>query len=170
MIAIDNSKICTDDLLGCHVELIPESLVTKMLEHYLSVKEYPNPELIIDHLEFIIDSEVEVRFFLIDHDITDESVPLGGCTVMEGVIYLFLKKYAFSQASFMHELVHVRQFIDKRLIVNDDGVYWEGRFFSRQEIDEHYPNLPWEKEAYGAQIKVVPINERKSIIDYLKGK
>ena len=47
-----------------------------------------------------------------------------------------------------HEMVHIKQIKDGRLSYDEDNVYWEGKKFSRDDMNEGAKNLPWEKEAY----------------------
>jgi len=47
-----------------------------------------------------------------------------------------------------HEMVHIKQIKDGRLSYDDDNVYWEGKTYSRDDMNEGAKNLPWEKEAY----------------------
>lgn len=47
-----------------------------------------------------------------------------------------------------HEMVHIKQIKDGRLAYDDDNVYWEGKKYSRSQMNEGAKNLPWEKEAY----------------------
>ena len=47
-----------------------------------------------------------------------------------------------------HEMIHIKQIKDGRLDYDDDNVYWEGKKYSRSQMNEGAKNLPWEKEAY----------------------
>ena len=47
-----------------------------------------------------------------------------------------------------HETVHIDQMRSGRLDYDDNYVYWEGKKYSRAEMDEGNKNLPWENEAY----------------------
>ena len=47
-----------------------------------------------------------------------------------------------------HEMVHIKQMRDGRLDYDDEYVYWEGKKYSRAEMDEGNKKLPWENEAY----------------------
>jgi hypothetical protein len=44
-----------------------------------------------------------------------------------------------------HELVHVKQVLDKRLTFNHGPLYWEGH---KGILEGTYGDLPWEKEAF----------------------
>jgi len=74
--------------------------------------------------------------------------------------------------SFSHEMVHVRQILDKQLAQDENNVMWKGEKMSKNKVRAAvelascggalgiksalgpYENLPWEKEAYelGPQI------------------
>jgi hypothetical protein len=47
-----------------------------------------------------------------------------------------------------HEKIHIDQIKRGDLSYDEDCVYWKGKCWSREEMDEGNPNLPWEKEAY----------------------
>tara|TARA_R100000742_G_C4260500_1_gene78310 strand:- start:701 stop:1045 length:345 start_codon:yes stop_codon:yes gene_type:complete len=47
-----------------------------------------------------------------------------------------------------HEGVHIDQIKRGDLDYDDEAVYWKGKKYSRAEMDEGNPNLPWEQEAY----------------------
>ena len=45
-----------------------------------------------------------------------------------------------------HELIHVKQYLDGRLVETDLGMFWEGKFIDNTKVI--YSELPWEKEAH----------------------
>tara|TARA_B100001996_G_scaffold225751_1_gene173870 strand:+ start:1899 stop:2207 length:309 start_codon:yes stop_codon:yes gene_type:complete len=47
-----------------------------------------------------------------------------------------------------HELVHVDQFKRGDLDYDDNNVYWKGKTYPRDKMQEGAKHLPWEKEAY----------------------
>ena len=47
-----------------------------------------------------------------------------------------------------HENVHIDQMKRGDLDYDDDNVYWKGKTYSRNEMDEGNSALPWEAEAY----------------------
>jgi len=47
-----------------------------------------------------------------------------------------------------HEKVHVLQMKRGDLSYDDDCVWWKGKCWPRDEMDEGNKNLPWENEAY----------------------
>lgn len=52
-----------------------------------------------------------------------------------------------------HELVHMRQYLDNRLVDHPLGVIWGGKLYPPHvyENRENYHDLPWEKEAWALQ-------------------
>jgi hypothetical protein len=47
-----------------------------------------------------------------------------------------------------HEKVHIDQIKKGDLDYDDEFVYWKGKKYSREEMQEGNKNLPWESEAY----------------------
>tara|TARA_R100000988_G_scaffold51834_1_gene25402 strand:- start:41 stop:385 length:345 start_codon:yes stop_codon:yes gene_type:complete len=47
-----------------------------------------------------------------------------------------------------HEKVHIDQIKRGDLDYDDEFVYWKGKRYSREEMQEGAKNLPWESEAY----------------------
>lgn len=47
-----------------------------------------------------------------------------------------------------HEKVHIDQMKRGDLDYDDENVYWKGKKYSREEMQEGAENLPWESEAY----------------------
>tara|TARA_R110002020_G_scaffold238924_6_gene451486 strand:- start:2688 stop:3029 length:342 start_codon:yes stop_codon:yes gene_type:complete len=47
-----------------------------------------------------------------------------------------------------HEKVHIDQMKRGDLDYDDENVYWKGKKYSREDMQEGAENLPWEKEAY----------------------
>lgn len=58
-------------------------------------------------------------------------------------------------SSLGHELIHVRQHLygHMRNTFDPDGVIWKGKFWPAEKCMDRsiYEDLPWEKEAFGAQ-------------------
>ena len=52
------------------------------------------------------------------------------------------------QSVIEHEKVHIDQMKRGDLNYDDENVYWKGKKYSREEMQEGAENLPWEKEAY----------------------
>ena len=51
-----------------------------------------------------------------------------------------------------HELIHLKQYYTKKLILEKDKVYWDGREIYQTEINEtEYERRPWEAEAFAGQ-------------------
>lgn len=51
-----------------------------------------------------------------------------------------------------HELIHLEQYHDGRIIDYDDEMVWDNMMYTDQEIKEiYYFNRPWEKEAFDNQ-------------------
>lgn len=51
-----------------------------------------------------------------------------------------------------HELIHLKQYYTKKLILEKDKVYWDGREVYQTEINEtEYNRRPWEAEAFAGQ-------------------
>ena len=51
-----------------------------------------------------------------------------------------------------HELVHLKQYYTKKLILEKDKVIWDGREVYQTEINEtKYEQRPWEAEAFAGQ-------------------
>lgn len=48
-----------------------------------------------------------------------------------------------------HELIHVKQYLDGRLVDTDLGQFWEGKFIDTNRV--RYIDLPWEKEAHALE-------------------
>ncbi len=49
-----------------------------------------------------------------------------------------------------HETVHQHQQRDGELDYDKNNFYWKGKTYSRENLNEHNEDLPWEKEAYKA--------------------
>ena len=49
-----------------------------------------------------------------------------------------------------HEKVHMDQMERGDLAYDDKNVYWKGKTYPRDEMEEGAKNLPWEKEAWQA--------------------
>lgn len=51
-----------------------------------------------------------------------------------------------------HELIHLKQYYTKKLILEKDKVYWDGGEMYQSEINEiKYEQRPWEAEAFAGQ-------------------
>ena len=51
-----------------------------------------------------------------------------------------------------HELIHLKQYYTKKLILEKDKVYWDGKEIYQREINEtKYEQRPWEAEAFTGQ-------------------
>ena len=51
-----------------------------------------------------------------------------------------------------HELIHLKQYYTKKLILEKDKVYWDGEEMYQSEINEmEYKRRPWEAEAFAGQ-------------------
>lgn len=51
-----------------------------------------------------------------------------------------------------HELIHLKQYHDERIIDYDDEMVWDNIIYTNEEIkDMYYFNRPWEKEAFDNQ-------------------
>jgi len=47
-----------------------------------------------------------------------------------------------------HEMVHMDQMKRGDLDYDDENVYWKGKAYDREKMNEGSAQLPWEKEAY----------------------
>ena len=47
-----------------------------------------------------------------------------------------------------HEMVHIDQMKRGDLNYDDKNVYWKGKIYPRNKMNEGEKNLPWEDEAY----------------------
>ena len=52
-----------------------------------------------------------------------------------------------------HEMVHIDQMNRGDLDYDDDNVYWKGKTYPRDEMEEGDKQLPWEQEAWKANKK-----------------
>ena len=50
-----------------------------------------------------------------------------------------------------HEKVHIDQMDRGDLDYDDQNVYWKGKLYNREKMNEGSKSLPWEKEAYKKQ-------------------
>ena len=60
-----------------------------------------------------------------------------------------------------HEQVHMDQMERGDLTYDDDNVYWKGKAFPRDKMEEGAKDLPWEKEAWKANKKFKEQNKKK---------
>ena len=69
----------------------------------------------------------------------------------DGTIYLDKKvknNTPLAKEAVAHEMVHMDQMARGDLDYNDDKVFWKGKEYDRDDMNEGSKNLPWEKEAY----------------------
>ena len=69
----------------------------------------------------------------------------------DGTIYLDKKvknNTPLAKEAIAHEMVHMDQMARGDLDYNDDKVFWKGKSYDRDDMNEGSKNLPWEKEAY----------------------
>jgi hypothetical protein len=73
---------------------------------------------------------------------------------MDGSIYVdpSIKGSALKSA-ISHEMIHLDQMKDpnKGLAYDNHNVYWKGKVYPRDKMNEGAKNLPWEQEAYKKQ-------------------
>lgn len=67
------------------------------------------------------------------------------------VFYIFTDEVSHKEAINMlsHEVIHIKQYLDKRLIVIDKQVIWENEHLNHEMIPYEY--RPWEIEAFDEQ-------------------
>lgn len=71
----------------------------------------------------------------------------GALPVMKRLDKAFVRKTARGQL--VHELTHVRQLMEGRLVNDETGTYWEGvKYDTTPGVNDNYFSTPWEKEAY----------------------
>jgi len=66
----------------------------------------------------------------------------------DGTIYLDKKvknNTPLAKEAVAHEMVHMDQMARGDLDYNDDKVFWKGKEYDRDDINEGSKNLPWEK-------------------------
>ena len=69
----------------------------------------------------------------------------------DGTIYLdksVKNGSPLAKEAIAHEMVHMDQMARGDLNYNDDKVFWKGKEYDRDDMNEGSKNLPWEKEAY----------------------
>jgi len=69
----------------------------------------------------------------------------------DGTIYLdksVKNDSPLAKEAIAHEMVHMDQMSRGDLNYNDDKVFWKGKQYDRDDMNEGSKNLPWEKEAY----------------------
>ena len=69
----------------------------------------------------------------------------------DGTIYLdksVKNDSPLAKEAIAHEMVHMDQMSRGDLNYNDDKVFWKGKEYDRDDMNEGSKNLPWEKEAY----------------------
>lgn len=59
----------------------------------------------------------------------------------------------------VHEMTHVKQMVEGRLIVIGDYVLWEGKTIHKSELPS-YKDQPWEHEANATERKIYPALKR----------
>jgi len=57
------------------------------------------------------------------------------------------------EEAIQHEMVHMDQIQRGDLNYDDDNVYWKGKAYPRDEMEEGNKQLPWEQEAWKANKK-----------------
>ena len=140
---------------------------------------------IVDHIKnkYKIDPKITVR----GHGYNDNQ--FGDIVLGENALkhHKFTLKfdndahYRMQIVALMHELVHVKQVVKKELGLSKDKKYrtWKGRKHTsvkdynkmlRTKDFKSYKNLPWEKEAYGNQTKLMNSLLRSKHWKGMKGK
>tara|TARA_R100000900_G_C3344517_1_gene165795 strand:+ start:168 stop:1586 length:1419 start_codon:yes stop_codon:yes gene_type:complete len=69
----------------------------------------------------------------------------------DGTIYLdksVKNDSPLAKEAIAHEMVHMDQMARGDLNYNDDKVFWKGKEYDRDDMNEGSKQLPWEKEAY----------------------
>ena len=69
----------------------------------------------------------------------------------DGTIYLdksVKNDSPLAKEAIAHEMVHMDQMARGDLNYNDDKVFWKGKEYDRDDMNEGSKKLPWEKEAY----------------------
>jgi len=68
---------------------------------------------------------------------------------IDGTIYVDQKASpAKVREAVKHEKVHLEQMSRGDLSYDTQNVYWRGKIYSREKMNEGAKSLPWEKEAY----------------------
>ena len=57
------------------------------------------------------------------------------------------------EEAIVHEEVHMNQMERGDLAYDDENVYWKGKTYPRDEMEEGAKNLPWEAEAWKSNEK-----------------
>jgi hypothetical protein len=57
----------------------------------------------------------------------------------------------------VHELKHLEQFVDKRLMVDGPRFHWMGIWWPADIMKVPYKERPWEAEAYALEQKYVDL-------------
>jgi hypothetical protein len=65
------------------------------------------------------------------------------------------------EAAIAHETVHQMQQRNGDLDYDSENFYWKGKTYSRENLNEHNENLPWEKEAYKESNKILKGKQTK---------
>lgn len=84
------------------------------------------------------------------------SMPDGvhGATLNDGTIHINKKLSPVQQkVALSHEKVHREQILRGDLSYDDDNIYWKGKKYPRKNMNEGFPKLEWEAEAYRKQSK-----------------
>lgn len=65
-----------------------------------------------------------------------------------GTFYLFIDELDRQEAIkvIAHEIIHIEQYLSKRLIYEDGVIYWDNRQYELNNID--YETRPWENDAF----------------------
>ena len=77
-----------------------------------------------------------------------------GATLNDGTIHINKDLSPVQQKiALSHEKVHRDQILRKDLSYDEDNIYWKGKKYPRKGMNEGFPKLAWEEEAYKKQIK-----------------
>lgn len=78
-----------------------------------------------------------------------------------GVFYLFIDELNKQEAIrvISHEVIHIEQYLSKRLVYEDGRVFWEGEEYQLNNVE--YEVRPWENDAF---MKDGPLSSKVSNI------
>lgn len=68
-----------------------------------------------------------------------------------GVFYIFLGDVKKSESIdvLSHEMIHITQYLDGKLVYEENQLNWNGQIYTLENIE--YDERPWEREAYSLQ-------------------
>lgn len=73
---------------------------------------------------------------------------------IDGSIYVDSKASPLQvKQAIKHEKVHLEQMSRGDLSYDSQNVYWRGKIYNREQMNEGAHSLPWEKEAYNRTTK-----------------